>query len=132
MDPIADLAIKPHQQAPVTPLELLKDFADTSSEWHVLENVSSCYANVKNAPAVVMRHRTFPKLEETDLGFVATEPAEKTTFRLAVVAPASVEENLTARDQQETIHDFAESFQGYLSERAVETHLDVKQLTKVV
>lgn len=127
MKEIAGLTITHEEQSKVTPLELLKDFSDTSSDWHFLEQASSHYADEKNVPAIIVRHQDEEASVEADLGFVACAAHEPCDFHLAVVTAVGTREPLSREHRQEEIAHFARDFGAYLDHRNSNHRLDVSE-----
>ena len=127
MKKISHLQITPDEKARCTPLELLEDFADSSSEWHFLEKDSMHYAKAKKAPAGVLRYSTPQASREADLAFVADESQEYTTFHLAVVTASAKDASFPPKQRQEKIARFEETFRGYLNERNTRNRLNVSK-----
>lgn len=127
MKEIAGLTITHDEQSKTTPLELLKDFADTSADWHFLERASSHYADAKNVPAIVVRHHSEDASVETDLGFVACAAHEPCDFHLAVVTAVGTQDALSREHRQEEIAHFVRDFGSYLDTRNSDHRLEVSE-----
>lgn len=121
---VVRLALHPEENAKVTPLEVLRDFADATTEWGYLEEDSRHYAEVKGAPGLVLRHRVTPAAY-VDLGF-ASSPTEDDTVELAVLDRPDSDTPLSPEDRNTLLDTFLDAIQNYLSERPdhVTLHVD--------
>lgn len=125
MEVITHLSIAPADKSSVTPLELLRDFADSSPAWHYMEHLSSAYADERKTPACVLRHhRHGNESAEANLVFSAEDENELGSFTLRLVTSATYEEDLDPGQRQEAVSHFTEAFRGYLAVRS--SHAEVK------
>ena len=115
MSAIVRLSLRPEEDAKVTPLEMLQDFADVQSGWSYLEEDSEHYAALKGRPGVILRHRVDPSTY-IDLGFVGT-PTDPSTVDLAVVDRPGADTPLPADARADLVDTFLDAMRDYLSER---------------
>lgn len=113
MKPLADIALVPHPQAHVTPLELLEDFADTMPAWCFLEDESRHYTALRGAPACVLRTRR--RGLTVDLAFAAHTAGAP--LRLRLIVPDDAHTTLDFDLRVELAHHFANTFRRYLGGR---------------
>lgn len=123
MSTIIRLSLQPGDNPKVTPLELLRDFADVTRSWSYLEEDSRHYTDLKDAPGLILRHRTDPS-RYVDLGFVETKAD---TVRLAVLDRPDAETPLSADEQATRIDTFLDAMRGYLHERPDHVTLHVER-----
>lgn len=125
MSSIVRLALHSNQQGKVTPLEVLRDFADATSDWSYLEDDSQHYAEVKNAPGLVIRHRTGPS-SYVDLGFVSPS-TESDTVELVVLDRPGSDPPLSPQDRSALLDTFVGVMRDYLRDRPDHVLLEVEE-----
>lgn len=117
METVVHLAITPDEDAKLTPLELLEDFADASRGWYYLEGESKHYAAEKDVPACVLRHRRNGELSYVDLAFAATDPGNPHDIELVILDAPSPEYNLNLEERNQVVDTFIHHFREYLQGR---------------
>lgn len=115
MSSVIRLALHPEDHAKVTPLEVLRDFADATPGWSYLEEDSRHYAEVKDAPGLVLRHRVDPS-PNVDLGF-AGSPIEDNSLELAVLDRPGSDTPLSPEERSTLLDTFLDAMRTYLDER---------------
>lgn len=125
MSSIVRLALHSKEDSKVTPLEVLRDFADATAGWSYLEADSRHYAEVKNAPGLVIRHRADPSTF-VDLGFVQTSPSSE-TVQLAVLDRPSAGASLSTDDRSSLLDRFLGVMQAYLRNRTDQVTLEIEK-----
>jgi hypothetical protein len=120
METVVHIALTPEAGARVTPLELLEDFADASLGWHYLEDESAHYAEVKGAPACVLRHRRPDEADEAryvDFAFAQTDPADLNDVELVLIDAPAPETPLDLATRNALVDGFLDEMQQYLAAR---------------
>jgi len=125
-NPIAQLALTPRDDAKVTPLEVLADFADATRGWGYLERASRHYADQKDRPALVLRHRREGAPPHVDVAF-ATMPGEATAVRLVILDAPDTEEPLSRAQHTLLLDTFLEALRDYLDTRPDHVQLHVER-----
>ncbi len=125
-DPIAHLALTPEENAKLTPLEILADFADATQGWVYLERASRHYAEQKDRPALVLRHYRDDVPAHVDLAF-ATVPSESEAVRLIILDAPDAEEPLSREQRSRLLEIFLEALRDYLSTRPDHVRLHVQR-----
>lgn len=125
MSAVVRLSLRPGEDAKVTLLEVLQDFADVRTGWSYLEEDSRHYAELKGAPGAILRHRTDPSTY-VDLGFVGTAP-ESNTLDLAVLDRPGSEAPLPLDERAALIDTFLDAMRDYLSARPDHVTLHVER-----
>jgi hypothetical protein len=124
--PIAQLALTPRDDAKVTPLEVLADFADATRGWVYLERASRHYADQKDQPALVLRHWREGAPPHVDVAF-ATVPGETNEVRLVILDAPDTEEPLSQAQHTLLLDTFLEALRGYLDTRPDHVRLHVER-----
>ena len=110
-DPIAQIALTSRENAKLTPLEVLGDFADSTQGWVYLEQASRHYADEKNQPGLILRHYREGAPPHVDFAFAELDdtPGE---VRLILLDAPDLDESLS--DQQHTflLETFLEALQN--------------------
>ncbi len=121
--------IAPTPEPVATPLELLEDFADAQPGWMFLEEDSGFYAQLKGAPACILRHvHASPELC-LDLVFTAQSADDAAPLTLTLVAAAE-EGRPELPERCEWIVDrFADAFSVYLRTRREPAVLRLPELS---
>lgn len=124
MPTIVRLSLQPEAHGKVTPLEVLRDFADVKTGWSYLEEDSRHYADLKDAPGLILRHRIGPSAY-VDLGFVGSS-SDPSTLELAVLDRPDTETPLSADEREALLDTFLDAMRDYLSTRPdhVTLHVD--------
>lgn len=124
MSSVVRLSLHSEKSAKVTPLEVLRDFADVNPGWSYLKENSRHYAEIKDAPGLVLRHRSDPHTY-VDFGFVGSS-TDSETVRLAVLDQPDADMSLPPSEREERIETFLEAMRDYLSDRPdhVTLHLE--------
>lgn len=126
MEPIAHLALTPSENAKLTPLEVLADFADATQGWVYLERDSRHYADEKGVPALMLRHWREGTPSHVDLAFAA-DPDDTETVHLVILDAPDVDETLTREQRAALLETFLEALRGYLKERPEHVTLHVER-----
>ena len=126
METVVHLALTPDDNAKLTPLELLEDFADASLHWHYLEDESAHYADEKDVPACVLRHRREGTPPYVDFGFASTDPGHLTAIELVVLDPPSPDALLTLEARDAVVDAFLQEMHDYLRGRPGHASLRVE------
>lgn len=126
MDPIAHLALTSDENAKLTPLEVLADFADATQGWVYLERASRHYAEQKDVPGLVIRHRREGTPNHVDFAF-ATDPDADDTVRLVILDAPDAEEAPSRDQRAELLETFLEILRDYLSDRPDQVTLHVER-----
>jgi hypothetical protein len=124
--PIAQLALTPHEDAKVTPLEVLADFADATRGWVYLERASRHYAEQKERSALVLRHWREGAPPHVDFAF-ATVPGETAEVRLVILDAPDTEEPLSRPQHTLLLNTFLEALRDYLDTRPDHVQLRVER-----
>jgi hypothetical protein len=117
MKTIVDLRISSPLRTPVTPVELLEDFAHRCAFWDYLEEESKHYAALKGRPACVIRSMSSEFGDEVDYGFAATHRDDLFSVRLFVVDPIGRTAPLDVETRSRIVAHFLDDFQSYLGNR---------------
>lgn len=125
MPPIVRLSLQPEEYGKVTPLEVLRDFADVKTGWSYLEEDSRHYADLKDAPGLILRHRIDPS-GYADLGFVGTS-SDASTLELAVLDRPDTDASLSPEDRRALLEAFLDEMRAYLDERPDHVTLEVER-----
>lgn len=123
-NPIADLALIPEENAKLTPLEILADFADATRGWVYLERASRHYAHEKDQPALVLRHYRDGHPSHVDIAF-ATVPGETERLDLVILDAPDANEPLSKDAVSTVLETFLDAVRTYLSERGDHVTLEV-------
>jgi hypothetical protein len=115
MSAVVRLSLRSEEDAKVTPLEMLQDFADVKTGWSYLEEDSRHYTELKGAPGAILRHRADPSTF-VDLGFVGAT-ADPGTVDLAVLDRPGADTSLSPGERRRLIDRFLDAMREYLSER---------------
>lgn len=127
MSSVVRLSLHSEESAKVTPLEVLRDFADVNPGWSYLEENSRHYAEIKDAPGLVLRHRSDPNTY-VDFGFVGSS-TDPETVNLAVLDRPDSDTPLPPSEREDRIDTFLEAIRNYLSERPDHVTLHVERDT---
>lgn len=125
MDPIAHLALKATEDAKLTPLEVLADFADATRGWVYLERASRHYAEEKDRPALVLRHWRDATPSHVDFAFAEEEADD--SVRLVILDAPDVDETLSQEQRADLLETFLEALQTYLEDRRDQVTLHVER-----
>jgi len=125
-NPIAQFALTPSADAKVTPLEVLADFADATRGWGYLERASRHYAEQKDRPALVLRHRREGTPPHVDVAF-ATVPGETNEVRLVILDAPDTEAPLSRQQHTLLLDTFLEALRDYLDTRPDHAQLHVER-----
>lgn len=125
MDPIAHLSLTPDENAKLTPLEVLADFADATRGWVYLERASRHYAEEKGVRALVLRHWQEGAPPHVDFAFAA-DPETRDEVRLVILDTPDTEEPPSHQQHALLLETFLETLQSYLSDRPdhIQLHVD--------
>ena len=125
-DPIAQIALTSDENAKLTPLEILGDFADATHGWVYLERASRHYADEKAQPALILRHYREGAPPHVDFAFAERDDAPGEVHLVLLDAP-DLDESLS--DQQHTflLEAFLEALQNYLTDRSDHVQLQVER-----
>lgn len=106
------LVVSPDDNAKITVLEGLRDFADATSGWSYLEDTSRHYAEEKAEPAAVLRRRvdgaTF-----VDFAF-ADSPVAPSAVELVLVTQASPTSPFDGEERADLLRSFRNELQAHL------------------
>lgn len=127
MDPIAHLALTPSENAKLTPLEILADFADATQGWGYLERASRHYAKEKDVPGLVLRHWREGTPNHVDVAFAADPDSAQDAVRLVILDAPDVEGALSQRQRADLLESFLEALRDYLNERPDQVTLHVER-----
>lgn len=127
MDPVMRIALTPEENAKVTPLEVLEDFAHSTRNWVYLEEASDHYAREKDAPALVLRRRV-PPSTYVDLAFANLNP-ETDRLELVLLDEPGTEQRLDAEERSRVVESFLEDLQDHLQTRPDYVSLHVERGT---
>lgn len=127
METVVRIQITPDPDAKLTPLELLEDFADASRGWQYLEEESAHYAELKNRPACILRHRREDPPSYVDFGFAATNPADPKDIELVILDTPSTEQQLDLEARNMEVDHFIQHFRQYLGGRPGHASLRVEK-----
>lgn len=125
-NPIAQLALEPEENAKLTPLEILADFADATRGWVYLERASRHYADQKDRAALILRHYREGAPPHVDFAF-ATRPDETETVDLVILDAPDTDEPLSTDQYGVLLETFLEALRGYLPERGDHVTLHVER-----
>jgi hypothetical protein len=127
METIVHIALTPDETAKLTPLELLEDFADASPDWHYLEEESNHYAEVKDVPACVLRHRRDGTPPYVDFGFASADPGHLTDIELVILDAPDPEHSLELEERNAVVDAFLQEMRDYLNARPGHATLRVEK-----
>lgn len=127
METIIRIALTPDENAKLTPLEVLEDFADASPNWHYLEDASAHYASVKDVPACVLRYRRGETPSYVDLGFAATDAGPLSGIALVILDAPDQETSLDLPGRNDVVDTFLREMRDYLSARPDQATLHVEK-----
>jgi hypothetical protein len=125
MDLILDVTLAPTDDAKLTPLETLRDFAYTSPGWHYLEDASRHYADEKGANACILRHHVLDGSADVDLAFA--RHGEPQALRLTIIQPGGEGGNEGGNESGAAERDFSTEQRNEIAEHFLEhlrAHLD--------
>lgn len=125
MSSVVRLALHPEEDAKVTPLEVLRDFADATSDWVYLEEDSRHYADVKGTPGLVIRRRIDPSTY-VDLGFVGSA-SNPNVVGLAVLDRPDSDTPLSGEERRALLDAFLDAMRSYLDGRPDHVTLEVER-----
>jgi len=125
MSAVVRLSLRPEEHAKVTPLEVLRDFADVKSGWGYLKEDSRHYTDLKGAPGAILRHRV-DSSTYVDLGFVSTS-GDAHTLELAVLDRPGADTPLSSDARAELIDTFLDAMRDYLTGRPDHVTLRVER-----
>lgn len=117
MSPLLSLTLTADDDAKITPLEALEDFADATSGWQYLEDESAHYAQEKGVPACVLRHRTGTAPAFIDFAFSDTTPERPLNIRLHLLDAPDAEAALPKEVREALVRGFVDAFNSYLATR---------------
>ena len=140
MDLILDVTLAPTDEAKLTPLEILEDFADASPGWHYLEDASRHYASAKGQSACILRHLALDGSTDVDLAFSERPAAEqegsapgvhagshKSALHLTIVDPQGADRNLEPKQRDAVVEHFLEHLRAHLDGRGQHADLHVER-----
>lgn len=127
MDPVLRIALTPEENAKVTPLEVLEDFAHSTRNWVYLEEASHHYTQEKNAPALILRRRV-PPSTYVDLAFANLNP-ETDRLELVLLDEPGAQQRLSAEERSQVVESFLEDLRGHLQARSDHVSLHVERGT---
>jgi hypothetical protein len=126
MDPIAHLSLHPDENAKLTPLEVLADFADATRGWVYMERDSRHYAEQKNVPGLVVRHWREGTPNHVDFAFAA-DADDSEEVHLVILDAPDADAPLSQEQRTELLETFLEALRGYLSDRPDHVSLRVER-----
>lgn len=126
MEPIAHLALSPVENARLTPLEILADFADATRGWVYQERASRHYADQKDRPALVVRHWHDDVPVHVDFAFVAAGDDSNRVGFVILDAPEK-EQPLSRKQRARLTERLLNALQDYLSTRPDHVELQVER-----
>ena len=126
MDPIAYLSLHPDENAKLTPLEVLADFADATQGWVYMERASRHYADQKEVPGLVIRHWREGSPNHVDFAFAA-DATDSEEVHLVILDAPDADEPLTREQRADLLETFVEVLRAYLSERPDHVTLRVER-----
>lgn len=128
MDLIIDVALAPTDDAKLTPLEILEDFADASPGWHYLEDASRHYAAEKGQAACILRHLDLDGSADVDLAFSQRPESAKgaQAVHLTIVDPKGGQRPLDLQQRDEIVEHLLEHLRAHLEQqgRHAELHIE--------
>lgn len=127
MESIVRIALSPAENAKVTPLEVLKDFADATRNWVYLEHASRHYAEEKGVPALLMRRRV-PPSTYVDLAFANPSP-DTNRLQLVLLDEPGPENQLNAEERSQVVETFLNDLRDHLEARPDHISLHVERDT---
>ena len=128
MDLIIDVALTPTDEAKLTPLEILRDFAYASPGWHYLEDASRHYAEEKDQEACILRHLDLDGSTDIDLAFSRhpTSSTDERALHLTLVDPQGAERDLQPQQRDEVVKHFLEHLRAHLDHQGRHADLHVE------
>lgn len=123
---IVDVEIESESSAHVTPLELIEDFADVTSNWHFLEEDSRLYAAIRGREACVIRAWNDQRAGSIDFAFADCSDERSLLLRIVILCPPFARDSAPSTDAGETapsidqctcLQLFLNAFGRYLQER---------------
>jgi hypothetical protein len=125
-DPIAQLTLTAEENAKLTPLEVLADFADATQGWVYLDEASRHYAEQKERSALVLRHWRQGAPPHVDFAFAAT-PDGAREVRLVILDAPDTREPLSHEQHTLLLETFLEALRDYLDARSDPVRLRVER-----
>lgn len=123
--PVSQLTLTP-TDAPLTPSEVLTDFADATPRWTYLAGDSHHYAKRKGRPALVLRHRRNDAPRLVDFAF-ASAPENGRSLGLVLLDAPEAEEPLPVAERGALVETFASGLRDYLNARPTTPSLTVER-----
>lgn len=114
--PGSDLTLTAATDAPLTPSEVLSDFADATPRWTYLEEDSYHYANRKDRPALVLRYRRDDTPSLIDFAFAAA-PGASASLRLVLLDAPAADGTLPASERASLVERLRSALEAYLENR---------------
>lgn len=129
MDLIIDVALAPTDDAKLTPLEVLRDFAYASPGWHYLEVASRHYTEEKGREGCILRHHVLDGSTDVDLAFSSRSgsPRGEQALHLAIVTPQGAEGDFSAEQRDEIVRHFLEHLRAHLDHQGRHADLHVER-----
>lgn len=124
--PVSRLTLTTPADAPLTPSEVLADFADATPRWTYLEGDSVHYAERKGRPALVLRHQRSDTPSLVDFAFAAA-PNTPTSLRLVLLDAPEAEQPLPTAERGALVETFVTALRNYLRDRPTATSLDIER-----
>ena len=124
--PIAQLVLTPEENAKLTPLEILADFADATRGWVYMERATRHYAEQKDRPGLVLRHYRQGAPPHVDFAFAAL-PDSSDEIGLVILDAPDVEEPLSREQHALLLETFLEALREYLATRPDHVKLHVER-----
>ncbi len=125
--PVSQLALTT-ADVPVTPSEVLADFADATPRWTYLPDDSRHYAEHKGRPALVLRRRRDDVPRLIDFAF-ASPPERPQSLRLVLLDAPAAEAPLPTGERSALVETFGATLRDHLSARAPDTSLHIERAT---
>lgn len=114
--PVSHLTLTTTADAPLTPSEVLSDFADATPRWTYLEKDSHHYADRKDRPALVLRYRRDDSPSLVDFAFAAV-PNAPNALRLVLLDAPTAEGTLPPSERASLVDTLRAALQDYLDDR---------------
>lgn len=124
--PVTRLTLTAPADAPLTPSEVLSDFADATPRWTYLEGDSYHYAERKGRPALVLRHQRDDAPRLVDFAF-ASDPETGPALGLVLLDAPEADTPLPATERRALVDTFVSTLRDYLNAHPTATSLTIER-----
>ncbi|MEM1126947.1 MAG: hypothetical protein AAGI71_09875 [Bacteroidota bacterium] len=103
----------------------MEDFADVSASWVFLEEDTTHFMAMHEAPSCIVRHRSVLGLDETDFVFRARNAAQPRVLELTLLVTAHEDTTLSEDTHRYLLGRFLDDLATYLRRHAAPITVDV-------